>query len=1119
MENGKRFGEAPSTFGENEGSSVFAGHYEFGLRTAVETINCTEPCECRFVVVALTKLDFSLTISFPLCSSVVELLRFRIAAVELWFVVGRTPILTTLQNVSFKYVVCYLSHQQAEDSSHGSRKRMSVIIRLQNLPWNAHALDIRQFFKGMSIPDGGVHIVGGDLGDAFIAFTTDEDARKAMMLTGEKLNGVSVKLMLSSKAEMQKVIAAARGGLQVDTDDRPDGRPSLPMAHITVSPAFGPGPVGGGVGGPYVHRPPPFGAPHSRPPPGSMEGAAGALLGQVGFHQGNDGSLPFHSGIPPARSAMQNFPMRETSSKFPIATPNSGPIVHNLPSQFGTQSRMPQSLGVVKDQGADGPGSGRSHRAEIVRYDRPRSDNVARESGREPDEKLRRSSSRDEKRHDRPRLTDKNAGVEQRGTSREDGRRREQHRDSRKRSFEEDRKSDRDKAEGRAHDRPEDGRAAGDERRKHDDDWHRQEDRERRSERDRKQDDSLDRRNSRKRERERDRSPDGRRDRYREGVDSREREKHGRYSQEDERRRAERPRDMPQPRARHGTEQTNGDQFNDRQDPGTCAFISHLPTVISYKDVRRFFFTENLRLPDSGLKLENDEFGHRNGNAYVMFMTKEQRDKALSFDGALLQDNRIRIEKCSLAGFERAVDSFVPQDHRRKGIERTEQRVHETPPNVVPRESQPLARDRKHFFETCCVMMRNLPARVERHDIRLYFRNLNITNNGVYIPFDNKGLCLGVAYVEFEKVSEAEEALRRYDGTEYMNSKHIVDMYPITMDEAKERIEQHKKDFMRGGSAARGPSEKRNDWREDDRRNMHRREDRSFEDRDRRERFDTHRDLLGGGRDEKIHHQKDIVHRLDQRDRDRFDQRDRARFGQRMNEHDQRARLPPGDVGVAPQGMMHPRFAEPSPPREVTGGSFQGATPTLVTNQKFQCVKLMGMPFTTEVGLVEAFFFDLSVRPNGIHVVFFPDARCIGEAYVEFTSVDDCTKALQRSGAPLGQRPVSVSSISESDMVSELNNHKSNGRYIVSRVTPEAPGQPCDVIMSGVPFKATMLDVSQFLQGTSYVPESILFEVDQQGNAMGNVKVTFINSQAAHKALLTLIRKEFFGRFINFKVL
>ncbi|XP_013410768.1 LOW QUALITY PROTEIN: uncharacterized protein LOC106173964 [Lingula anatina] len=86
---------------------------------------------------------------------------------------------------------------------------MSVIIRLQGLPWTANALDIRKFFQGLSIPDGGVHIIGGTSGDAFIAFSTDEDARRAMMMEG-KINGQIIKLLLSSKAEMQNVITQAR---------------------------------------------------------------------------------------------------------------------------------------------------------------------------------------------------------------------------------------------------------------------------------------------------------------------------------------------------------------------------------------------------------------------------------------------------------------------------------------------------------------------------------------------------------------------------------------------------------------------------------------------------------------------------------------------------------------------------------------------------------------------------------------------------------------------------------------------------------------------------------------------------------------------------------------------
>ncbi|KAI0987058.1 hypothetical protein GJ496_007331 [Pomphorhynchus laevis] len=86
----------------------------------------------------------------------------------------------------------------------------TVIIRLQNLAWEARSIDIRQFFGGLVIPDGGVHIIGGPEGDAFIAFQSDEDARKAMLKNGHQLCGNQIRLMLSSKNEMYSIIAQAK---------------------------------------------------------------------------------------------------------------------------------------------------------------------------------------------------------------------------------------------------------------------------------------------------------------------------------------------------------------------------------------------------------------------------------------------------------------------------------------------------------------------------------------------------------------------------------------------------------------------------------------------------------------------------------------------------------------------------------------------------------------------------------------------------------------------------------------------------------------------------------------------------------------------------------------------
>lgn len=44
----------------------------------------------------------------------------------------------------------------------------------------------------------------------FLSFSTDEDARQAFMRNNGKIKEVQIKLMLSSRTEMQKVIEAAR---------------------------------------------------------------------------------------------------------------------------------------------------------------------------------------------------------------------------------------------------------------------------------------------------------------------------------------------------------------------------------------------------------------------------------------------------------------------------------------------------------------------------------------------------------------------------------------------------------------------------------------------------------------------------------------------------------------------------------------------------------------------------------------------------------------------------------------------------------------------------------------------------------------------------------------------
>ncbi|XP_041945066.1 RNA-binding protein 12 [Alosa sapidissima] len=110
---------------------------------------------------------------------------------------------------------------------------MAVVIRLQGLPIVAGTMDIRHFFSGLTIPDGGVHIVGGEHGEAFIVFATDEDARLGMMRTGGSIKGSKVSLLLSSKTEMQNMIELSRRRFEAGSVEGAAGNGNRPGPPAT----------------------------------------------------------------------------------------------------------------------------------------------------------------------------------------------------------------------------------------------------------------------------------------------------------------------------------------------------------------------------------------------------------------------------------------------------------------------------------------------------------------------------------------------------------------------------------------------------------------------------------------------------------------------------------------------------------------------------------------------------------------------------------------------------------------------------------------------------------------------------------------------------------------------
>lgn len=114
---------------------------------------------------------------------------------------------------------------------------MAVVIRLQGLRITAGSEDIRKFFTGLKIPDGGVHIIGGERDEAFIIFASDEDARRAMTRSGGYIKDSPVSLILSSKAEMQIVLE--RSAKNAELDQRRRAEENARRAKKSLGPEVG----------------------------------------------------------------------------------------------------------------------------------------------------------------------------------------------------------------------------------------------------------------------------------------------------------------------------------------------------------------------------------------------------------------------------------------------------------------------------------------------------------------------------------------------------------------------------------------------------------------------------------------------------------------------------------------------------------------------------------------------------------------------------------------------------------------------------------------------------------------------------------------------------------------
>lgn len=84
--------------------------------------------------------------------------------------------------------------------------RMSVTLRLQGLSDRASSYDIRKFFVGLEIPQGGVHIIGGSDGEAFVDVATWDNAYQALQMSGLQIRDSMIQISVVSSEEKQQAL-------------------------------------------------------------------------------------------------------------------------------------------------------------------------------------------------------------------------------------------------------------------------------------------------------------------------------------------------------------------------------------------------------------------------------------------------------------------------------------------------------------------------------------------------------------------------------------------------------------------------------------------------------------------------------------------------------------------------------------------------------------------------------------------------------------------------------------------------------------------------------------------------------------------------------------------------
>lgn len=91
---------------------------------------------------------------------------------------------------------------------------------------------------------------------------------------------------------------------------------------------------------------------------------------------------------------------------------------------------------------------------------------------------------------------------------------------------------------------------------------------------------------------------------------------------------------------------------------GSCIRMTNMSNRTHYAAIRKFFY--GLQIPNDGIKLLNDENGKRTNDVVIRFARPDIARDAVALNGNLLNGNAVRISSISDEEYENEVDSFQP---------------------------------------------------------------------------------------------------------------------------------------------------------------------------------------------------------------------------------------------------------------------------------------------------------------------------------------------------------------------------------------------------------------------------------------------------------------------------